>query len=81
MEFLQLLTQLAGNYHMLSDEASVYPEYPKFKEHRGDMSIVSLAQMPVSGNGKNDPFLIRHSRILHGFMPSPCIWNLKSGAK
>lgn len=42
MDFVQRFTRLSANYHLISDEQSILPEYPEFREHRRDQSIISL---------------------------------------
>ena len=42
MELIRAWTRLVSNYHWVSDEESLLPNYPEFKEHRRDQSLLSL---------------------------------------
>jgi hypothetical protein len=41
-DLIREYTKLISNYHLVSDEKSILPEYPEFREHRRDQSILSL---------------------------------------
>jgi hypothetical protein len=53
--FMEAVVECSSDWHMISDEVSLFPNHPQFQEHRHDQSILS---MMVKKFLFNEPLLI-----------------------
>jgi len=65
-EFIQKWLDLVKNYHLISDEPSIEPNFPEFKEHRHDQSLLSalgkLYKDTYNIDIEEKPFINHHRR-------------------
>lgn len=66
IEFISKWLEMCEDYHLISDEPSIEPNFPEFNEHRHDQSILSalgkLYKEKYNIDIENKPFINHHRK-------------------
>ena len=54
-DFIAAYLHFCQDYHLISDEESIYPNFPDFKQHRHDQSIMSVLSKKYGIGSYRDP--------------------------